>query len=48
MLMRKILVLVFVLSCGASCALAQESITQKIELTPFAGTRFGGKIDATD
>ncbi|HEV2617886.1 MAG TPA: outer membrane beta-barrel protein [Candidatus Acidoferrales bacterium] len=48
MLMRKILVLVFVLSCGASCALAQESITQKIELTPFAGTRFGGKINATD
>lgn len=48
MLMRKILVLVFILSCGASCALAQESIIQKIELTPFAGTRFGGKINATD
>jgi len=48
MLMRKILVLVFVLTCGASCALAQESITQKIELTPFAGTRFGGKIAVND
>ncbi len=48
MLMRKILVFVFVLTCGASCALAQESITQKIELTPFAGTRFGGKININD
>jgi len=48
MLMRKILVFVFVLTCGASCALAQESITQKIELTPFAGTRFGGKITVND
>lgn len=48
MLMRKILVLVFILSCGASCALAQESFAQKIELTPFGGTRFGGKINATD
>ncbi|HKV27845.1 MAG TPA: outer membrane beta-barrel protein [Candidatus Acidoferrales bacterium] len=48
MLMRKILVLVFVLSCGASCALAQGSIPQKIELTPFGGTRFGGKIAIND
>lgn len=48
MLMRKVLVLVFILSCGASCALAQESTISKIELTPFAGTRFGGKINATD
>ena len=48
MLMRKVLVLVFVLSCGASCALAQGPIIQKIELTPFAGTRFGGKIAVND
>lgn len=48
MLMRKILVLIFVLSCGASCALAQESFAQKIELTPFGGTRFGGKILVSD
>ena len=48
MLMRRILVLVFILSCGASCALAQESIAQKIELTPFGGTRFGGKILVSD
>ncbi|MGB7024623.1 MAG: outer membrane beta-barrel protein [Candidatus Acidiferrales bacterium] len=48
MLMRKILALVFILSCGASCALAQGSIVQKIELTPFAGTRFGGKIAVND
>lgn len=48
MLMRKILALVFILSCGASCAFAQESTISKIELTPFAGTRFGGKIAVSD
>lgn len=48
MLMRRVLILVFILSCGASCALAQESIAQKIELTPFGGTRFGGKILVSD
>lgn len=52
MFFRKFIVLVFVIACGASCALAQESFAQKIELTPFAGAKFGGKInvagDTTD
>lgn len=42
---RKLIVLVFVLACGASCALAQDSFADKFEVTPFAGARFGGKIN---
>lgn len=45
MFLRKFIVLVFVLACGASCALAQDSFLQKFELTPFGGYKFGGKIN---
>lgn len=45
MFFRKFIVLVFVLACGASCALAQDSIADKFEITPFAGTKFAGKIN---
>lgn len=45
MFLRKFIVLVFVLACGASCALAQNSFADKFEVTPFAGTKFGGKIN---
>jgi opacity protein-like surface antigen len=45
MFFRKLIVLVFVLACGASCALAQDTLADKFEVTPFAGTRFGGKIN---
>lgn len=41
MFMRKIMVLVFILSCGAPAALAQS---HNIEITPFGGGKFGGKI----
>jgi outer membrane protein W len=45
MFFRKLIVLVFVLGCGASCALAQDSFLQKFEVTPFGGYKFGGKIN---
>jgi outer membrane protein W len=41
MLMRKMMVLIFILGCGASAAMAQGS---NIEITPFGGGKFGGKI----
>lgn len=47
MFLRKVIVLVFVLACGASSALAQQSFTQKIELTPFVGVKDGGKINVS-
>lgn len=45
MFFRKLIVLVFVLACTATGALAQESFLQKIEVTPFGGAKFGGKIN---
>ncbi|MGB6482725.1 MAG: hypothetical protein WBE86_04480 [Candidatus Acidiferrales bacterium] len=45
MFFRKFLVLVFIFACGASCALAQDSFADKFEVTPFAGYKFGGKIN---
>jgi outer membrane protein W len=48
MYFRKFLILVFVLTCGASCALAQDSFTDKFEITPFVGTKFGGKINVAE
>jgi outer membrane protein W len=48
MFFRKCLVLVFVLACGASCALAQDSFLQKFEVTPFVGSKFGGKINVSE
>lgn len=47
MLFRKFLVLVFVFACAAPFALAQDqnSTWQKIEVTPFGGAKFGGKIN---
>ncbi len=47
MLFRKFLVLVFVFACAAPFALAQDqnSVWQKIEVTPFGGAKFGGKIN---
>ncbi|MHB8676953.1 MAG: outer membrane beta-barrel protein [Candidatus Acidiferrales bacterium] len=41
MFMRRMMVLVFILSCGAPAALAQS---HNIEITPFGGGKFGGKI----
>lgn len=47
MFFRKFLVLVFVVACAAPFALAQDqnSVWQKIEVTPFGGYKFGGKIN---
>lgn len=47
MFLRKFLVLVFVFACAAPFALAQDQNTvwQKIEVTPFGGYKFGGKIN---
>jgi len=45
MFLRKAVALVFVLAWGATSALAQQSFTQKIEVTPFAGVKVGGKIN---
>ena len=45
MFFRKFIVLVFVIACGASCAIAQDSLLDKIEVTPFGGYKFGGKIN---
>lgn len=45
MFFRKLMVLVFVVACGASSALAQNSFADKFEVTPFGGARFGGKIN---
>lgn len=39
MFMRKMMVLIFILSCGASSACAQS-----FEVTPFGGGKFGGTI----
>lgn len=49
MFFRKFIVLVFVFACAASCALAQDQDTgwAKFEVTPFAGYKFGGKIDVS-
>jgi len=47
MFLRKAVALVFVLAWGATSALAQQSFTQKIELTPFAGVKVGGKINVS-
>lgn len=47
MFFRKLVALVFVFACGASYALAQDSFVQKIELTPFGGAKFGGKINVS-
>lgn len=51
MFLRKLTVLVFVLAvgmgCGASSVLAQDTPLQKIEVTPFAGYKFGGKINVS-
>ncbi|HEV2289184.1 MAG TPA: hypothetical protein VGR81_09555 [Candidatus Acidoferrales bacterium] len=47
MFLRKLLVLVFILSCGATCAMAQDTYADKIEITPFGGAKFGGKINVT-
>ncbi|MHB8410865.1 MAG: OmpW family outer membrane protein [Candidatus Acidiferrales bacterium] len=41
MFMRKMMVLIFILSCGPPAALAQS---HNIEITPFGGGKFGGKI----
>jgi opacity protein-like surface antigen len=48
MFFRKFLVLVFVFACAAPFALAQDqnTIWQKLEVTPFGGYKFGGKINA--
>lgn len=47
MFFRKFLVLVFVFACAAPFALGQDqnTIWQKIEVTPFGGYKFGGKIN---
>lgn len=45
MFVRKFLILLFLFACAASCALAQDSIAQKIEITPFVGAKVGGKIN---
>ncbi|MFZ0639724.1 MAG: outer membrane beta-barrel protein [Candidatus Acidiferrales bacterium] len=45
MFFRKFIVLVFVIACGASCAIAQDSFADKFEITPFGGYKFGGKIN---
>lgn len=45
MFFRKLVALVFVIAFGASCALAQDSFLQKIEVTPFVGAKVGGKIN---
>lgn len=47
MFFRKFLILVFVFACAASCALAQDqdTIWSKFEVTPFVGSKFGGKIN---
>jgi len=45
MFLRKAVALVFLLAWGATSALAQQSFTQKIELTPFVGVKVGGKIN---
>lgn len=45
MFLKKLIVLVFVITCGASCALAQDSLADKFEVTPFGGYKFGGKIN---
>lgn len=45
MFLRKLLVLVFILSCGATCAMAQDTYADKFEVTPFGGSKFGGKIN---
>lgn len=47
MFFRKFVVLVFVFACAASCALAQDQDTgwAKLEVTPFGGYKFGGKIN---
>lgn len=45
MFLRKAVALVFVLAWGATSALAQQSFMQKVELTPFAGVKVGGKIN---
>ena len=45
MFLRKLLVLVFILSCGATCAMAQDTYADKFEVTPFGGAKFGGKIN---
>lgn len=47
MFFRKFLVLVFVFACAAPFALAQQSFTQKLELTPFVGVKDGGKINVS-
>lgn len=47
MFLRKTIVLVFVLACGATGAFAQQSFLQKIELTPFIGVKDGGKINVS-
>jgi len=50
MFFRKFIVLVFVFACAAGCALAQDQDTglAKLEVTPFGGYKFGGKIDVTN
>jgi opacity protein-like surface antigen len=40
---RKILLLAFILTCGVSNAHAQR----EFEISPFLGSRFGGKVDLT-
>jgi opacity protein-like surface antigen len=45
MFFRKFIVLVFVIACGASCAIAQDSFADKLEITPFGGYKFAGKIN---
>jgi len=45
MFLRRLLVLVFILSCGATCAMAQDTYADKFEVTPFGGAKFGGKIN---
>lgn len=49
MFVRKVIVLVFVFACAASCALAQDQDTgwSKLEVTPFGGYKFGGKINVS-
>lgn len=49
MFFRKFIVFVFVFACAASCALAQDQDTgfAKLEVTPFGGYKFGGKINVS-
>lgn len=49
MFFRKFIVLVFIFACAATCALAQDQDTglAKLEITPFGGYKFGGKINVT-